>query len=97
MVASFCDVQDGERLGSLAAGDEERTDTALERCHPVLDRCLGRIHDAGIDVAELLEREQVGRMIRVVEGVRRCLINGQCTRVRGRIRCLASVDLPCFE
>jgi hypothetical protein len=69
VVARLGDVQHGERLGGLARGDEEGAGAPFERGDALLDDGLGRVHDARVDVAELGEREEVLRVLRVVEHV----------------------------
>ncbi len=41
----------------------ERGDAAFQRRDALLQHRLGRVHDAGVDVAELLQREQVGGVL----------------------------------
>ena len=83
MVAGLGEVEQGERLGGLAAGDQQRADAALERGDALLDRGLRRVHDPGVDVAELLEREQVRGVVGVVEGVGGGLVDRQGPGVGG--------------
>jgi hypothetical protein len=66
VVAGLGDVEDRERLGGLAGADHQRAgqadgggDATLEARQPGLERTLGGVHDAGVDVADLGEREQV--------------------------------------
>ena len=59
VVACLGDVEQGQGRRGLAARDEQGTDAALERRDPLLDHGLGGVHDPGVDVAELLEREKV--------------------------------------
>ncbi len=57
------------RIASVSAAwpelTQEGANAALERGDTLLDGVLRRVHDSRVDVAELLEREQV-------RGVRRC-------------------------
>ena len=78
--------QDGQRLGRLAGGDGEgagdadrRGAPALQRVEPRLEHRLRRVHDAGVDVADLGQREQVG-------GVRRCRGTGSSSSGRSARR-----------
>ncbi len=52
--------QAGERqeLRRLSAGRRQRRHAAFERRHALLEHVGGRVHDAAIDIAELLQREQ---------------------------------------
>ena len=97
MIARFCDVQDRQGLGRLAGGHEQSSETAFECCDAILDSGLGRVHDAGVDIAQFLQREQVRRMRRVIEDVRGGHVNRQCTGVGGRVRRLAGMDLESVE
>ena len=53
---------------------------------------VGRIHDAGVDVAEFLQREQVGRVLGVAELVGGRLVDRHRDRVGGRIAAVAGVQ-----
>jgi hypothetical protein len=44
--------------------DRQRGDAALQRRHALLQHVAGRVHDAGVDVAQFLQREEVGGMLR---------------------------------
>ena len=69
--------------------DEAR---ALELREPLLEHAPGRVHDARVDVAELLEREQVGGMLGVVEHERRRLVDRHRACVGGRVGRLPAVQ-----
>ena len=70
VVARLGHVQDGQRLGGLPGGEQQRADAALERGDALLDHVLRRVHDAGVDVAGLGEAEEVRGVIGVPEHVR---------------------------
>ena len=97
VVAGLGDVEERERLRRLAAGHQQGGDAALEGSDAVLDHGLGRVHDAGVDVAELLEPEQVRGVRGVVERVRRGLVDRQGAGVGRAVRRLAGVDLLRLE
>ncbi len=86
------DVEDREGLGGLAGREADGADAALERGDPLLEDPGRRVHDAGVDVPELLEREQARRVGSVVEHVARGRVDGHRPSVRGRIRLLAGVQ-----
>src|SRR5690606_23210555 len=50
-----------------AGGYCQRTDTALHRRHALLEHGVGRVHDAGVDIAGHLQVEQVGTVLGAVE------------------------------
>ena len=56
---------------------------ALERGDPLLEDVGGGVHDAGVDVAELLEREEVGAVLGGVEDVGGGLVDGHRARLGG--------------
>ena len=97
MVADLGEVENGERLGRLPRGDEERTDAALEVGDPVLHDLVGRVADAGVDRAELGQREARGRLCGIVEDIGRGLVDRQGAGTGRGVRGLAGVDLAGLE
>jgi len=71
-----CEGQDRERLSGLSGGRRECRDSTLERRNPLLKDIRRRIHDPGIDIAELLQCEETCGVVRVVEDVGGGLVNG---------------------
>ena len=51
----------------------------------LLEHRLGRVHDAGVDVAERLKAEQRGGMIDIVEDEGRRLVDRRDARARRRV------------
>jgi hypothetical protein len=84
-------------LGRLAAGHGQRRHAALERRHPFLEDRLGGVHDAGVDVPELLEAEESGGVGSVPEGVAGGLVDGHGPGPGGRVGHGPGVDLAGFE
>src|SRR5690606_15873093 len=64
---------------------------------PLLKHVGRRVHDAGVDVAELLEREQVGGVVRVAEDVGRGLVDGHRPGTRRRVGLLPRVHGQGFK
>jgi hypothetical protein len=92
--------QDGDErqgLGSLPRGCRERRHPALERGDPLLEDVVGGVHDARVDVSELLERKQRRCMIRIPELVTCGLIDWNRARPRRRIRSVASMQSEGLE
>ena len=58
---------EGQQLGRLAAGGGQRPETALEAGHALLERRHRRVADPAVDVAVLLQREEVRRIGGVLE------------------------------
>ena len=73
VVAHLGAVDDGveARRGAGRKSDATHGRGALEHADALLDDVGGRVHEAGVDVPELREREEVRRMLGVVELVRR--------------------------
>ena len=92
VVARAGEVEDRQRLGRLAGGDREGRDAALERRDALLEHPVGRVHDPGVDVPELLEPEQARRVGRVVEHVGGRGVDRHRARVGRRVRLLAGVQ-----
>ncbi len=67
VVASVGDVLQRERRRGLAARHRQRGDAAFERGDALLEHVVGRVHDAGVDVAEFPQPEQVRRVVGVLE------------------------------
>lgn len=97
VVAGLGDVEDREGLGGLPGRDEEGTDATFERGDALLDGVLRRVHDARVDVAELLEREQVCRVLGVLEDVGGRLVDRQCACTCRRVGLLPGMDLTGLE
>ena len=92
VVAGVGDVLERERARRLPRRERERRRPALERRHALLERVLGRVHDPRVDVAELLEREQVRRVPGVAELVRGGLVDRHRDRTRVRV-----AAVPCVQ
>ena len=72
-------------LRGVTGGDRERRGAAFQRRDALFQHRVGRIADAGIDVAERLQAEQRGGMVGVVEHEGRGLIDRRRPRAGGRI------------
>jgi hypothetical protein len=92
LIASPHNVQDRETLGSLARGSRKGTHTLLQRGDPLLEDVGRWVHDPGVDVALFGEREEVRRVVGIVEDVGSRLVDGYCPRRRGRVDLLPGVQ-----
>ena len=97
VVACFGDVRQRAGRCRLSGREQQRADAALERGQPLLDDVLGRVDDAGVDVARFGQPEQGGRVIGVPELERRRLVDRQGPCAGGRIRGLTGMDLLGLE
>ena len=97
MAAVLGQVQQGDRLGRLAAGHGQGRHPALEGGHPLLEDGLGGVHDPGVDVAQLLQPEQGGGVGGVPEGVAGGLVDGNGPGPGGGVGHGSGVDLAGLE
>ena len=67
-------------------------DCAFQSCYTLLKDIVCRVHDAGIDVAELLQPEEPPGMAGVMKNIRSGLIDGHGALTRGWVGHLAGVD-----
>jgi hypothetical protein len=90
-------VEQRQGLRGLTARRRQRADATFERGHAVLEHRLRRVHDPRVDVAELRETEERGRVLRVAEDVRRRLVDRHRPCTRRRVRLRTGVDLTGLE
>ena len=84
--------QNRKRLRSLAGGSGECGNSAFQRSHTLFQDVGGGIHDAGIDIAELLQTEQRRGVVGIVEDIGSRLIDGHGARSGRGIDNLAGVN-----
>jgi hypothetical protein len=97
VVARLGDVEDRQRLRGLAARHEQCADAAFEAREALLHDVVRGVHQAGVDVAELLQPEEGGGVVGVLEDVRRRLVDRQRAGAGDGVRCLAGMDLTGLE
>ena len=68
-VAALAQARDGQQLRGLPAGGCQSSDAAFKRRHPLFEHPRRGVHDAGVDVAKLLQGEERGSVGGVVEDV----------------------------
>src|ERR1019366_6602611 len=73
------------------------THPAIERSHALLEYGLGRVHDAGVDVAEFRQTEKGGGMGRVPKDVAGRSIDWHRSCPRGRVGHGSGVNLAGLE
>ena len=84
IVTCMADVLDREQACRLARGQAQASDAALQGRDALFQHVHGRIHDPGVDVAELLEREEVRCVFGAVELVGGRLVDRHGHRI-GRL------------
>ena len=92
VVAGAGQIEDRERLGRLAGRHAERPDATLEGGDALLEDVGGRVHDPGVDVAELLQPEEPGGVVGVVEDVARRGVDRDGAGLGRGVDALAGVD-----
>ena len=96
IVARLADVLNGEQRGGLARGESQRSDAAIEGGDALLEHRGGRVHDAGIDVAELGQTEQIGGMLAVAELIAGRLVDRDRDGVGRRVAPVPRMEHECF-
>ncbi len=97
VVTGLGHVEQGDRLGRLPRRDQQRTHAPLQAGDPLLDRVRRRVHQPRVDVAELLEPEQVRGVLGVLEDVGRGLVDRQGPGAGLGVGGLACMDLSGLE
>jgi hypothetical protein len=85
LVARLHDGVERQELCRMARCHRERCRAAFECGDLALECPLGGVHDAGIDVAEGTQREEIGGVLHVVEDEGRGLVDRRDARTRGRV------------
>ena len=75
LVARLQQGVEDQKFGRMARGDGKRRCAAFKRRDATFENRIGRVGDAGVDIAERLQSEEGGGMIDIVEHERRGLIN----------------------
>jgi hypothetical protein len=70
----------------------QSTHPLLERRNALLEGGGGRVHDPRVDISEPLQREELSGMVRVLEDIRRRLIDRHRPRAGDRVGSLPGVD-----
>jgi hypothetical protein len=92
VVSRAGDVLDREGRGRLAGGDRQGRCAAFQCRDPLLQHVAGRVHDPGVDIAQLLQREELGGMLGAVELIGGGLVDRHRHGTRGRIVAVAGVE-----
>ncbi len=94
MVTALAQGADDEEFGRHATGGRDRTDATFEAGEALLERRDRWIADAGVDVAVLLQREEIGGVGGVLEDETGGLEDRDRSCPRGRLGVGAGVDRP---
>jgi len=96
-VAAGYERQHRNRRRRHARRRRERPHSALQHRHALLEGGVGRVDDAGVGVAEAVEVEQVGCVLRILEHVGGRLVDRLRPRPGRRVHALTRVDLQRVE
>ena len=91
-VAGIRQREDGEGFRRLAGGCRQRRNSAFQCGHALFKNIVSRVHDAAVDIAELLQAEQGGGVIGIFKHVGSRLVDGHGARSRRGIDSLAGVN-----
>ena len=83
---------DRQELRRLSTRRRQARDAAFERRNALLEDIGGRIHDAGVNVAELLQTEQRRGMVGVFKSKGSALVDGHRPRAARRVRRMTGVQ-----
>ena len=97
VVARSRQILQRKRRRRLTRGQRQPGRPALEGGGTLLEHVVGRVHDARIDVAQLLQREQIARVLGVAELVGRRLIDRHRDRAGGRVGTPAGMQKHGFK
>ena len=92
LVAHLSDVEQPQCRRGLSRGHRQGAGAALDPGDALFEHIGGRVHDARVDVPELLERKQVGRVLSIFEHEGGRLVNRHGPRAGGRIGHLAGMQ-----
>ncbi|MFM1943842.1 MAG: hypothetical protein RI897_2824 [Verrucomicrobiota bacterium] len=91
-ITDLGDIEDSERGCGLAGGDSEGTGASFERGDALFEDIGGGVHDAGVDIPELLEGEKIGGVVAIFENVGRGLVDGDGAGACGGVGGLSGVE-----
>ncbi len=97
LIAGLKDVCNSQCNGSLARSGGDARSSTLQSGDALLQNVGGRVHDAGVDVAELLQGKQPRRMRRVIENVAGRLIDRYGAGLGSWVHILPAVQSDRFQ
>ncbi len=92
VVARSAQVLDRQGRCRLSRADRERRNATLQSGDLLLEGIARGVHDARVDVAEVLQREQVGGVLRAAELIGRGLVDRHGYGAGGRVVARAGVQ-----
>jgi hypothetical protein len=91
MVACIAQCENCLCLRGMTRACGQRRHAAFERSNALFKHIGGRVHQAGVDVSQLFEREQIRGVFRALELIARCLIQRHGAAARGGVGRIARV------
>jgi hypothetical protein len=92
LVAGAGQCGEGKGLRGLTGGRGQRRRSAFESRHALFKHVRGGVHDARVDVTELLQSEEAPRVVCVLKDVGGGLVDGHGARTGGGVGRLAGVN-----
>ena len=93
MIARAAQSQDDHRLRGMAGTGSQRANAALQVGETLFQHIRGRVHNTGIDVAQLFQGKQVGSLFRIFELIAGRLIDRHSPATGGGVGRIASMQL----
>src|SRR5258705_6790116 len=81
LISGLCQSKNGKGICCLPRCETECRRATFKGSDALFKYIGRRIHDARVDVAKLLQREETSGMVRIIEDIRSCLIDGNGPRV----------------
>ena len=96
-VSGLSEVDDGVKDGAGARGDAEAGSPTIKGGDALLEHVGGGVHQAGVDVAEFAESEEVGGVLGIIKDEGAGLVEGNGACVGGGFRLVAGMEALGFE
>ena len=92
VIADLADGLQGIGDGGHARSHRQGANAAFQRSHSLFQHIVGRVHDAGVNVALNFQIKQIGTVLGVIKGVGRGLVNRSGGGLGGRVALEAGVQ-----
>lgn len=92
VVARAGKVLEGKSRSRLPRGERQPCRTAFERGDTLFQHVIGRVHDPGVDVAQLFQREKIARVFGIAKLKGRRLVDRDRDRAGSGVRTPPGVE-----
>ena len=93
MIAHAAQSHNRHCLRGVTAASGQPTDATFQRGNPLLQHIRGGIHDAGVDIAQFCQREEIGSVLRIAELIAGGLVDRDGAATGGWVWLLAGMQL----